>query len=100
MIGAGAEVMGSKPFPDFGKAMTSRIDSVFVRCWSTRSMPSAMPPCGGAPNLNASRRKPNCSCATSSLMPMTSKTRFWMSSRWMRMDPPPSSEPLHTMSYA
>ncbi len=46
VIGAGAEVSGSKPLPDFGKAMTSRIDSVLVRCWSTRSMPSAMPPCG------------------------------------------------------
>ena len=32
-------------------------------------MPRAMPPCGGAPNSNASSRWPNCSCACSELMP-------------------------------
>jgi len=32
---------------------------VFRRIITTRSRPSAMPPCGGAPNCNASNRKPN-----------------------------------------
>ncbi|MPM67719.1 hypothetical protein SDC9_114643 [bioreactor metagenome] len=59
-----------------------------------------MPPCGGAPNLNASSRKPNFSWASSSPMPITAKTRSWMSRRWIRIEPPPISLPLQTQSYA
>ena len=98
MIGAGAAVSGSKPPPDFGKAMTSRIESVPASSAAIRSQPNAMPPCGGAPNLKASSRKPNFSCASSSSRPMTAKTRFWTSSRWIRIEPPPISLPLQTMS--
>src|SRR6476620_1257982 len=100
VIGAGAAVSGSKPPPDFGKAMTSRIDSEPARRATMRSQPNAIPPCGGAPNAKASRRKPNFSCASSCERPMTWKTRSWMSRRWIRMEPPPISLPLQTMSYA
>src|SRR5215210_6045495 len=61
VMGAGAAVSGSNPPPDLGKAMTSRIDSVPASRATIRSQPKAMPPCGGAPYLNASRRKPNFS---------------------------------------
>ena len=98
MIGAGAAVSGSKPPPDFGNAMTSRIESVPASSATIRSQPKAMPPCGGAPYLKASSRKPNFSCASSAPSPITSKTRFWTSSRWIRIDPPPISLPLQTMS--
>ena len=42
--------------------MTSRIDSTPASRATTRSQPKAMPPCGGAPNLKPSRRKPNFVC--------------------------------------
>src|SRR5205085_1079925 len=38
--------------------------------------------------------------ASSSVSPITLKTRFCTSSRWIRIDPPPISLPLQTMSYA
>ena len=63
-----------------------------------RSQPKAMPPCGGAPKENASSRKPNFSLASSSVRPITANTRCWMSARWIRIDPPPISLPLQTMS--
>src|SRR5699024_3272166 len=63
-----------------------------------RSQPKAMPPCGGAPYWNASSKKPNFSCASSSPIPMTLNTRFCTSALWIRMEPPPISLPLHTMS--
>ena len=63
-----------------------------------RSQPKAMPPCGGAPYLKASSRKPNFSSASASSRPMIAKTRFCTSSRWIRIDPPPISLPLQTMS--
>ena len=44
--------------------MTSRIDSKPPSSMTTRSQPKAMPPCGGAPNWKASRRKPNFSWAS------------------------------------
>jgi len=48
-ISAGAPVSGSCPLAVFGNAMTSRIDSRPAMTATTRSIPSAMPPCGGAP---------------------------------------------------
>src|SRR5262245_21646623 len=71
----GAPVSGSAPDAVLGKAMTSRIDSVLASSAHSRSKPKAMPPWGGGPYLNASRRKPNFSSACSLLRPMTSKTR-------------------------
>ena len=46
---AGAPVSGSAPLAVFGKAITSRIESSPAISAAMRSMPSAMPPCGGAP---------------------------------------------------
>ena len=46
---AGAPVSGSDPLAVFGNAITSRIDSRPARIATIRSMPNAMPPCGGAP---------------------------------------------------
>ena len=63
-----------------------------------RSQPIAMPPCGGAPYWKASSRKPNFSCACSAVMPIIAKTRSCTSRRWIRIDPPPISLPLQTMS--
>src|SRR5699024_823793 len=47
VIGAGAPVSGSYPPPDFGKAITSRIDSAPASSATIRSQPKAIPPCGG-----------------------------------------------------
>ena len=78
--------------------MMSRIDSYPPSSMTIRSQPNAMPPCGGAPYWKASSRKPNFSCACSWLSPITRKTRSWTSRRWIRIDPPPISFPLQTMS--
>src|SRR5699024_6313969 len=98
VIGAGAWVSGWKPPPDFGKAMTSRVESPPAAPATMRSPPKAIPPCGGAPYSKASRRKPNLSVACSSVIPVILNTRSWTSRRWMRIEPPPISFPLHTMS--
>ena len=68
-IGAGAPVIGSWPVAVFGKAITSRIDSRPASSAAIRSSPNAIPPCGGAPCLSASIRKPNFSSAASRPMP-------------------------------
>ena len=73
--------------------MTSRIESRPASIATTRSMPSAMPPCGGAPYFSASSRKPKRRRPSSSLMPMTLKTCSWTSGVLMRIEPPPSSQP-------
>ena len=69
-----------------------------VSSMSMRSQPNAMPPCGGGPYRSASSRKPNCDRASSRDSPITSKTCCCTSGRWMRIDPPPISVPLHTRS--
>ena len=63
-----------------------------------RSRPKARPPCGGAPNFSASSRKPNLRCASSASMPSRPNTADCMSARWIRTEPPPTSEPFSTMS--
>lgn len=45
----GAPVIASLPRCVFGNAITSRIEVESVMSIARRSMPSAMPPCGGAP---------------------------------------------------
>ena len=62
-------------------------------------MPRAIPPCGGAPYSNASSTAPNFSCIPSSVWPWRAKLRSSRSRRWMRTEPPPSSQPLRAMSY-
>src|ERR1700686_2024891 len=45
----GAPLIGSTAFWVFGKAITSRSESVPQTIIAMRSTPNAMPPCGGAP---------------------------------------------------
>ena len=47
-----------------GKAMTSRIELDPVNNMANRSIPKAIPPCGGQPNCNASNKNPNFSFAS------------------------------------
>src|SRR4249919_816348 len=96
--GDGAPVIRHCAVVVFGNAMTSRIDSVPAISAAMRSMPKAMPPCGGAPYLSASSRKPNLPSASSAPMPSSSNTALCIFELWMRIDPPPISLPLSTMS--
>ncbi len=98
VIGVGAPVSGSCPEAAFGNAITSLMLSRPVSSMSSRSQPKAIPPCGGGPNRSASSRKPNCEFASSRDSPITSKTCCCTSGRWIRIDPPPISVPLQTMS--
>ena len=63
-----------------------------------RSTPNAMPPCGGVPYSRASRKKPNRERASSSLIFSSSKMRRCSGCSWIRMLPPPISQPLNTRS--
>src|SRR5882672_5075309 len=83
-----------------GKAMTSRIDSAPAIMATMRSSPKAIPPCGGAPYCRASSRNPNLCFASSGPIDSARNTFDCTSSRWMRTEPPPISEPFSTMSYA
>src|ERR1035437_5682672 len=100
VMDVGAPVSGSSPEAALGKAITSLIDSTPASSIMPRSHPNALPPCGGGPYLNASSRKPNWDRASSGDSPITSKTACCIKDLWIRMDPPPISYPLHTMSYA
>jgi len=55
--------------------MTSRMDSAPKSRAVMRSQPNAMPPCGGAPKVNASSRNPNFSAASAGSMPITAAQR-------------------------
>ena len=55
----GASSIGSVPDWVLGKAMTSRMFVWPASSAAQRSMPSAIPPCGGAPYSKASRTAPN-----------------------------------------
>ena len=52
------EISSSVPLAVFGNAMTSRIELSPARIIEKRSMPSAIPPCGGVPYSNASSKWP------------------------------------------
>ena len=95
----GASSIRSVPDWVLGNAITSRM---FV-CWASsaaqRSMPSAIPPCGGAPYSKASRTAPNFSRIPSSVWPWSRNERSRRSRRWIRIEPPPSSQPLSARSY-
>ena len=95
---SGSSVIRSVPFCVLGNAITSRSDSAPLSSIARRSSPSAMPPCGGGPYLNASSRKPNFARASSSLMPSARNTRACTSGRWIRIEPPAISMPLSTRS--
>src|SRR6266404_130104 len=98
LTSVGASVSGSAAVWVFGKAITSRMLSAPVISMARRSSPKAMPPCGGAPNLSASSRKPNFLCASSEAIPSRSNTVDCISWRWMRTEPPPISAPFNTRS--
>src|SRR6267154_1693684 len=89
LTSVGASVSGSAAVWVFGKAITSRMLSAPGISIASRSSPKAMPPCGGAPNLRASSRKPNFFCASSEAIPSSSKTVDCISWRWMRTAPAP-----------
>ena len=94
----GASVMTQMAFCVLGKAITSRIDVAPVKIAVSRSRPKARPPWGGAPNSRASSRNPNFFRASSSAM--FSSPNIWdcTPDRWMRMLPPPISDPFKTKS--
>jgi len=72
-------------------AMTSRIDSAPAISITRRSRPNAMPPCGGAPYLSASSRKPNFFCASSA--PMRAVRIRWTACRYGGYAPSPRRSP-------
>mmetsp|Transcript_6209 Transcript_6209/g.21831 ORF Transcript_6209/g.21831 Transcript_6209/m.21831 type:complete len:378 (+) Transcript_6209:175-1308(+) len=96
----GADVSRQLALAVFGNAMTSLIDLAPARSITSLSRPSAIPPCGGAPMSKHSMRYPNLSSASSLLRPMASKTRSCTSLRKILSEPPPTSTPLYTRSYA
>src|SRR5258707_6771394 len=55
----GASHIRSVPRAVLGNGMTSRIEVSPARIITSRSRPSAMPPCGGAPYSSASNKNPN-----------------------------------------
>ena len=59
----GASSIGSLPDCVLGNAITSRMFVWLASSAAQRSMPRAMPPCGGAPYSKASRTAPNFSCS-------------------------------------
>src|SRR5439155_18353673 len=75
--GVGAPDSGSTPDCVFGNATTSRMFSVRSICIITRWMQQPIPPCGGGPYRNASRKNPKRCSASSGEIPSASKTFRW-----------------------
>ena len=98
----GGRRAGERVAPDWalGNAITSRIASLPVNTITSRSIPGAMPACGGTPYRNALIRCPNFSSISSAESPNLSNTLRCRSGRWIRTLPLPSSKPFRTMSYA
>ncbi len=94
----GASIITSRAAWFFGNAITSRILLSPAAIITIRSIPSAIPPCGGAPYDSASMKNPNRSSICSSVIPSRWNTRRWNSTVWLRIDPLPSSEPFSTRS--
>ena len=90
----------SDAFCALGNAITSRISSWPRSNVTRRSRPNARPPCGGTPYLNASSKKPNFSCASSGEIPRTENMCSCISVVLILIEPPPSSVPFKTISYA
>src|SRR5215469_11756838 len=72
----GASHIRSAPLAVLGKAITSRMFDSPAMSAMMRSYPNAMPPCGGVPYSNASRKNPNRSLAFSSVSPIMLKILF------------------------
>jgi hypothetical protein len=90
VIGVGRPVSGSPPPPVFGKAMTSRIDSIRDH---RRDPVDAEGDAAVRRRAEGERLEQEAELlgACSGVSPMTSKTRFCTSEEWMRIEPPPSS---------
>jgi len=58
----GAPIIRSRLSPVLGNAITSRILGSPNMVATKRSIPGAIPPCGGTPYSNALSKWPNCSC--------------------------------------
>jgi LysM repeat protein len=71
--GEGASAIMSRAAWFLGKAITSRMLGSSASSITRRSMPGAMPPCGGAPYSNASSRWPNLAWISSSFSPSSWK---------------------------
>src|SRR6185436_20905226 len=96
----GAPDIGSRPAWFFGNAITSRRFGSPASTIVIRSMPSAIPPIGGAPIASASSRKPNFERCSASDIPSSSNTFAWISGSWILKLPPPISFPFTIRSYA
>ena len=99
VIGVGAPVSGSPPDAVFGNAITSRID---VGAGEQRHDP--VQPEGDAAVrrravLEGLQQEAELALGLlASRARCTSNTRCWTSARWIRIEPPPISLPLSTMS--
>ena len=93
----GAPVMGSLALLVFGKAMTSRMESLPGPAGMTRrSQPKAMPPCGGAPSSRASQQEAELLVdLLIGRAPRRAGCGAGPRALWMRMVPPPTSKPSH-----
>ncbi len=94
----GASIITSRAAWFFGNAITSRMLLSPAAIITMRSIPSAIPPCGGAPYYSASMKNPKRSSICSSVSPSRRNTRRWNSTVWFRIDPLPSSDPFSTRS--
>ena len=72
--GVGAPDIGSTPAWFFGNASVSRMNGSSSSVIESRSMPEAIPPCGGAPIASASSRNPNFARCSSGEMSSSPKT--------------------------
>ena len=80
--------------------MTSLMLSIFPINITNLSIPSAMPPCGGAPYSRDFSKKPKFSSILLSLKPRVLKIFFCRSILFILIEPQPISLPLSTISYA
>ena len=93
-----APVSGQRASLVLGKAMTSRSEGTPSSSMHSRSTPKANPAWGGVPKRKASSKNPKRSRASSLSKPRARNTFCWISARWMRTLPLPSSTPLRTTS--
>src|SRR5256886_1839733 len=94
LAGPGAPSNRARAVVVFGKAITSRRLAAPASSMTTRSKPTANPPCGGAPACSPLNKNPNRASASSGDMPRCPKTRRCTAGSVIRIDPEPSSLPL------
>ena len=79
--------MASAPLAPNGNATISRIFSSSFKSIKIRSIPGAIPACGGAPYLNASYNYGNFDSTTDSSYPTISNALFNISRLWFLTPP-------------